>query len=141
MESICVFVLGCGFKKKKTIDHWLIASISLVGLTSFVFLLLLSFSFFRGFDFTDEGFYLYYYTHAQEPGFLPIDNILGQIGFIFGNNIVVWRFVGLVILFLSAMFFARTVSALRTFTIIFTLGSFLAISVSRLTVLSSEQLS
>jgi hypothetical protein len=69
----------------------------------------LAFSFFAKFDFTDEGNYLYAMIHPGDPVWFPIDAIAGHLGRLFDNNIIVWRFIGLALLVVSVATFADSV--------------------------------
>jgi hypothetical protein len=79
-------------------------------------LVIIIISFWSGFDFTDEGFYLYFYSHPDLPGFLPIDNIAGQIGTLFGNNIIIWRLTGLTLLISCSLLFGLSLLNFLQFT-------------------------
>ena len=74
-------------------------------------------SFFFGFDVMDEASTLYRLSHPSTASFFFINNLAGTVGAAFGNNIIVWRVLGLMLLLSSAAVFAtgleRLVARLR----------------------------
>jgi hypothetical protein len=61
----------------------------------------------RGLDITDESQYLYDLQNPGPNSGTHINFVAGKIGYLFANNIVVWRTISLALLVFGAVVFAR----------------------------------